>query len=391
MDTKRVILIVLDSFGIGALPDAHRYADEGCNTFRNIVGKVGMPYIPNMTKLGIGHIDGIDFVDFKGEGIGSFGRLNERSMGKDTTVGHWEIAGIHTKKAFPVYPDGFPKEVTDELKSQIGTSILANCSSSGTQIIDQYGEEHIQTGFPIVYTSADSVFQIAAHEEVIPVERLYGICSIARELLNGEHAVGRVIARPFIGEAGAFVRTNNRKDYSLTPPVATVLDEVANLGKDVIGVGKISDIFAGQGLTAAIHSSGNRDGIWKTIELIKENNEGLIFTNLVDFDMLYGHRNDAEGYKKALEEFDRYLPGIMKAMKDTDVLMITADHGCDPTTPGTDHSREAIPLLVYGKTIKAGVNLGTRNTFSDIAATIAEIFQSDDRYEASSFLQELRC
>lgn len=387
MNINRVILIVLDSVGIGEMSDADVYGDQGSNTVGNIVRRFGTINIPNMCKLGLGKIEGVDYLETPENIIGSFGRMAEKSKGKDTTTGHWEIAGIQLKKEFPTYPEGFPDEIINQFKEYIGTDILGNYPASGTEIIKSLGKKHMETGYPIVYTSADSVFQIAAHEKIIPVEKLYDMCRFARSILTGDHAVGRVIARPFEGEEGNFVRTKNRKDFSLEPFGETILDKISQIGYDVMAVGKIEDIFAGKGITYAVHTTGNMDGVDQTIKLIKENNQGLIFTNLVDFDMVYGHRNNAEGYKNALEEFDLRLPEIMAAMKPSDLLIITADHGCDPTTESTDHSREYVPVLLYGSNIKAGVNIGTRLTFSDIAATIADIFNINHSFNAESFLK----
>jgi phosphopentomutase len=390
MSINRVVLIVLDSVGIGELPDAADYGDVGSNTVGNIVKAFNGINIPNMCELGMGKIEGIDYLPVPKDIKGSFGRMAELSKGKDTTTGHWEISGIRLEQEFPIYPQGFPPEVINEFKKQIETEILGNYPASGTEIIKELGEKHMQTGYPIVYTSADSVFQIAAHEEVIPVDRLYKICEIARKILKGPHAVGRVIARPFVGEPGNFTRTKNRKDFSLEPTGTTILDKLKEAGYDVMAVGKIEDIFAGKGITYAVHTSDNMDGIDQTLRLIKEDNRGLIFTNLVDFDMVYGHRNNAEGYKEALESVDSRLPEIMQVMKDTDLLIITADHGCDPTTESTDHSREYVPVLLYGKSIKAGVNIGTRKTFSDMAATIAEVFNIRHDFGATSFLNAIK-
>ncbi|MBQ4282525.1 MAG: phosphopentomutase [Lachnospira sp.] len=374
MSINRIVWIVLDSVGIGELPDADRFGDVGSNTLCNTAKAVGGLNVPNMVKLGLGNIDGVTDVDKCDEPIGCYGRLAEISDGKDTTIGHWEMAGIHTPKPFPVYPDGFPKDVIDTFIDKTGVpGVLANCPASGTQIIAELGEEHIRTGKPIVYTSADSVFQIAAHEDIIPVEKLYELCETAREMLNGEHAVARVIARPFVGQKGDFVRTSNRRDFSLKPTTDNILNRCVDAGLDVIGVGKIEDIFAGVGITEAVHTKDNQDGIDVTIDYMKKDNKGIIFTNLVEFDSVWGHRNNYEGYAKGLAEFDERLPEIMDALRDDDCLIITADHGCDPTTPSTDHSREYVPLLIYGKHIKEGVNLGTGKTYADIAQTIAEL------------------
>ncbi|MGB9812966.1 MAG: phosphopentomutase [Thermovenabulum sp.] len=386
---ERVILIVLDSVGIGELPDAKLFNDEGSNTLANTAKKVGGLNLPNLEKMGLGNITDILGVSHSDEPIASYGKAAEKSSGKDTTTGHWEIAGLILEKPFPVYPNGFPEELISEFEKRIGRKILGNYPASGTEIIKELGEEHMKTGYPIVYTSADSVFQVAAHEEVIPLEELYKICEIARELLVGEHAVARVIARPFIGTPGNFTRTYNRKDFSLKPPEDTLLDKVKNKGYEVWGIGKIGDIFAKKGLTEEIHTEGNMDGVDKTIEAMKRAKRGLIFTNLVDFDMIYGHRNDAEGYAKALEEFDSRIPEIISHMKEADCLIITADHGCDPTTESTDHSREYVPVLVYGQRIKSGVNLGTLSSFADIGQTIAEMLGCERLKNGESFLSKI--
>ena len=389
---KRVILIVLDSAGAGELPDAAAYGDEGSHTLGHIYDVLkdkDFYKLNELEALGLGHIDGLwgykKIDGFKG----AVGRLKEVSKGKDTTTGHWEIAGIHLNQAFPTYPQGFPAEVVEAFERAVGRKSLGNCVASGTEIIKNLGEEHMRTGFPIVYTSADSVFQIAAHEEIIPIEELYAMCEKARKLLTGEHAVGRVIARPFLGTPGSFKRTDRRRDFSLVPPSNTVLDLVKASGKEVRAVGKIEDIFAGRGITHAVHIHGNMDGVDQTLNWMKEEFEGLLFTNLVDFDMLYGHRNDPEGYGRALKDFDDRLPEIKAAMKDGDILMITADHGCDPTTASTDHSREHVPLLVYGNKVKAGVNLGTRESFADIGASIAQYLKAPGELKGISFLREI--
>ncbi|NLY42723.1 MAG: phosphopentomutase [Clostridiaceae bacterium] len=386
---NRVILIVLDSVGIGELPDAARYGDEGSNTVGNIVKQLGGINIPNLCSLGMGKIEGVDYLPVPPVIDGCYGRMAELSKGKDTTTGHWEIAGVQLMQQFPTYPQGFPPDVIDAFRQKIGTDILGNYPASGTEIIKELGAKHMETGYPIVYTSADSVFQIAAHEQIIPVDRLYEMCKIAREILQGPHGVGRVIARPFVGEPGNFVRTKNRRDFSLEPTGVTVLDMLKDAGYDVIAVGKIEDIFAGRGITYSVHTSNNMEGMDETIRLIKEENRGLIFTNLVDFDMIYGHRNDVKGYKEALEQVDGRIGEAMAAMKEDDLLIITADHGCDPTTKSTDHSREYVPVLLYGQRIKKDVNIGTRATFSDIAATISEIFNIGHSFNAQSFMNQI--
>lgn len=386
---NRVALIVLDSVGIGELPDAHEYNDEGSNTLGNIAKTLKEFKLPNLENLGLGNIEGVNEFKKVENPIGSFGRSLEMSKGKDTTTGHWEISGIILEKAFPTYPNGFPKEVLDEFEKRIGRKTIGNKPASGTAIIEELGDEHVKTGCPIVYTSADSVFQIAAHEEVIPLDELYKMCQIARDILQGEHGVGRVIARPFIGTSGNYKRTPNRRDFSLQPFRKTILNYIKDNKMDVCAVGKIEDIFGGYGVTKAVHTKNNMDGVDKTIEYLKEDTEGLIFTNLVDFDMQYGHRNDVEGYANALKDFDNRLPEIIENLKDEDVLIITADHGCDPTTPSTDHSREYIPILVFGKSLKQGVNLGTRKTYADIGKTIAELLKIDADIAGESFAKEI--
>lgn len=371
---KRVALFVLDSVGVGELPDAGDYGDSGSNTLGNISRAVGGLNMPNLGRLGLGNIIPIEGVPPAESPAASYGRMSEKSAGKDTTTGHWEMAGIIMEKPFPVYPGGFPSDFIKSYEEKIGCRVLGNKAASGTAIIEELGAEHMKTGFPIVYTSADSVLQIAAHEEIIPLEELYRICLIAREMLAGEHAVGRVIARPFEGKPGSFRRTVNRHDFSLKPIGITLLNILANNGMQVTAVGKIKDIFAGEGVTNAVTTKGNKDGMDKSLQLMESDITGLVFTNLVDFDMLYGHRNNPRGYADALEELDRWLPRLLKALKEDDVLIITADHGCDPTTPSTDHSREYVPLLVYGKQVLGGVDLGVRESFADIAATVAEIF-----------------
>lgn len=383
---KRVFLIVLDSLGIGSLPDARDYGDEGANTIKSI-SKSTYFNIPTLLSLGIGNIDGIDFLDKNKNPLGAVGRFAEISKGKDTTTGHWEIAGINLKTAFPTYPNGFPKEVLEPFCKAIGRDVLCNKTYSGTTVIKDYGEEHIRTGKPIVYTSADSVFQIAAHTDVISVEELYSMCEIARGLLVGEHAVGRVIARPFDGEY-PFARTKDRHDYSLEPTQKTVLDALNDKNYDVISVGKIYDIFASKGITNAYKTTNNFEGMETLSKIANENFNGLCFANLVDFDMVYGHRNDIDGYAKALSEFDAWLKGFLEKIKKDDLLIITADHGCDPGYNGTDHTREFVPVIIYGD-IK-NVNLGTRGTYSDIAATISQIFNLDYKTHGKSFWNDLK-
>lgn len=386
--TKRIVLIVLDSVGIGELPDAAAYGDEGSNTLVNTARHVNGLKIPNLAKLGLGNITDIMGVPKVNNPLAAYGKMAEVSEGKDTTTGHWEMSGIILDYPFPTYPHGFPKQIIDEFEAQISTKIIGNVVASGTEIIKELGAEHVRTGFPIIYTSADSVFQIAAHEDVIPLERLYEICKIARELLAGEHNVGRVIARPFTGKEGNFTRTANRRDFSVVPTHETILDILKRNEYEVMAIGKIEDIFAGRGITYAVHTKSNIDSIERTINSLEFVEGGLIFSNLVDYDMLYGHRNDPHGYAAALEEFDQELPDIMSNLSDEDILIITADHGNDPTTPSTDHSREYVPLLVYGENIQ-NVNLGIRKTFADIAATIADYFEVEQPRHGESFLKQI--
>lgn len=391
MDINRVIWIVLDSVGMGELPDAAQYGDAGSNTIGNTAKAVGGLKIPNMTALGLGNIDGMVCLDKTQTPVGCYGRLAEVSKGKDTTTGHWEMIGIHTTVPFPTYPEGFPDDVLYEFMTKAGVDgVLGNCTASGTEIIKEMGAEHMETGYPIVYTSADSVFQIAAHEEVIPLDRLYEMCRTAREVLTGQHNVARVIARPFIGTEGNFTRTANRRDFSRKPDENNLLVKMKNAGLDVIGVGKIEDIFDKVGITEAVHTKDNMDGVDVTLKYMAQDNKGLIFTNLVEFDSKWGHRNDYAGYAKGLEEFDVRLPEIMKAMKPDDILVITADHGCDPTTPSTDHSREYVPLLVYGSGLKENVNLATGSTFADIGQTVAAIFGVEPLTIGESFLDKIK-
>ena len=386
---ERIIIIVLDSVGIGELPDAHKFGDEGCNTLVNTAKAVGGLNIPNLESFGIGKIDDIMGVSKDVEEKAFYGKMIETSAAKDTTSGHWEIMGVVTDKPFPTYPDGFPDEVIEKFTKSIGRSILGNKTASGTEIIEELGAEHIKTGYPIVYTSADSVFQIAACESVISVESLYEMCGFARDILKGEHNVGRVIARPFIAENGKYTRTERRRDFSLPPPEDTLLDKAVRSGFDVVGVGKIGDIFAHRGLTREIHATNNHEGILKTIECIKEDFNGIVFTNLIDFDMKYGHRNDPEGYAGALEMFDLCLPELVDTLNPNDILMITADHGCDPTTLSTDHSREYVPLLVFGKNLNKPGPLGIRKSFADVGATISEALLKLKCDKGKSFLREL--
>ncbi len=387
MAFERIILIVLDSVGIGAMPDAAEWGDEGSDTLGHVAASRPLK-IPNLLRLGIANIRAVPHLQPPAQPEGCYGRAALLSPGKDTTTGHWEMAGIILKKPFPIYKHGFPPEVIERFEKAIGRKVLGNYPASGTEIIKELGEEHMKTGRPIVYTSADSVFQIAAHEEVIPVEELYRMCEIARRQLDGAHQVGRVIARPFTGVPGNFKRTERRKDYAIEPPEPTVLDRLLERGVSTFGVGKIHDIFCGQGLAGYVKMKGNADGLKKTMEAMKTQAAGLIFTNLVDFDMLYGHRNDVEGYARALEEADDGLGQIMELLKEGDLLLVTADHGCDPGFPGTDHTREYAPVLAYGRRTKRGINLGTRSTLADIGQSIAENF--DVRMpNGKSFLKEI--
>ena len=385
----RIIIIVLDSVGIGELPDAYKFGDEGSNTLVNTARVVGGLNVPNLESFGLGKIEDIPGVSKRVDAKAFYGKMIEASAAKDTTSGHWEIMGVITENPFPTYPEGFPDDVIKEFTTAIGRPILGNKTASGTEIIKELGEEHIKTGYPIVYTSADSVFQIAACEDVIPIESLYEMCDCARDILKGEHNVGRVIARPFIVENGIYTRTERRRDFSLPPPEETVLDKAVKKGYEVIGVGKIGDIFAHRGLTREIHASNNRDGVLKTIESIREDFKGIIFTNLIDFDMKYGHRNNPEGYAEALESFDKSLPEIVDALKAGDVIIITADHGCDPTTLSTDHSREYVPPLVFGKKLNKPRSLGIRNSFADIGATVSEALLESRLDKGESFFTEL--
>ena len=387
---SRVIWMVIDSVGIGELPDSEKFGDKNVNTLGNIVKEYSDIKIPNMRKLGIGNIDEADFIESEKSPIGAFGKCAELSQGKDTTTGHWEMTGVLVETPFKTFENGFPKEIIDEFESRTGRKVVGNKPASGTAILDEFGEHQIKTGDVIVYTSADSVFQIAANEEIIPLEELYKMCEIAREIMMGDNAVARVIARPFIGKkAGEFTRTSNRRDYSLNPFEPTVLDNIKESNLDVIGVGKIEDIFNGQGITEAIHTKDNMHGVDETINYIKKDNDGLIFTNLVDFDSKFGHRSNVEGYKEALEEFDARIPEIMDAMKDDDILIINADHGNDPTYKGTDHTREYIPVLVYGKNIKENVNLGIRESFADIGATVADLLNVKMPKHGISFKKDI--
>ncbi|MCE5307109.1 MAG: phosphopentomutase [Acidobacteriales bacterium] len=374
MAFRRIIWIVLDSVGIGEMPDAADYGDVGSDTLGNLA-RLRPLDLPNLCRLGLANIRPFEGLAPDAAPLGCYGRCATTSPGKDTTTGHWEMVGIHLAKPFPLYPHGFPPEVMDEFERQIGRKTLGNVPASGTEIIRELGEEHMRTGYPIIYTSADSVFQIAAHEEVIPVPELYRMCEIARGILRGPHEVGRVIARPFIGVPGAFTRTANRHDYAVPPPAGMLLDKLAEAGVPVVSIGKIHDIYLGRGISRVEKTKSNAEGMAKVLDAAASCAGGLIFANFVDFDMLYGHRNDSEGYAKALEAVDRWLPALLDRLAPDDLLILTADHGCDPTTPSTDHSREYVPLLVYSKTARRGVDLGTRSTLADMGQTVAGNFQ----------------
>ncbi|MBP2034019.1 phosphopentomutase [Clostridium algifaecis] len=386
---NRVLLIVLDSVGAGEAPDADKFGDSGANTLGHICEKTNVN-LENMGKLGLGNILPLKSIPKNPNAIGAYGKMTEVSKGKDTTTGHFEIAGLWINKPMPTFPHGFPKNIIEPFQAAIGTKILGNKVASGTQIINELGDDHVKTGFPIVYTSADSVFQIAAHEDIISPDKLYDICKIARKILTGEAAVGRVIARPFIGtKNGSYTRTERRRDFSIKPFSPTILDKMKESGHNVFAIGKIEDIFAGCGITGKCHSTNNTAGIDAIIKALKDIKEGLIFVNLVDFDMLYGHRNDVVGYANALKEFDTKLPNIISSLNKNDLLIITADHGNDPTTKGTDHTREYVPLLVYSPSMKCGVNLGVRDTFCDISKTIADIFKISGTGHGTSFLKDI--
>lgn len=383
---NRVIWIVLDSVGIGAMPDAAEFGDVGSDTLGNIAKKYRLT-LPNLSRLGLANIKPLAGLAAPHHPAGAYGRCRLASPGKDTTTGHWEMAGIILEQPFPTYPNGFPRDLIAAFENHIGRKVLGNKPASGTEIIEELGVEHMRTAYPIVYTSADSVFQIAAHEKIIPVDELYRMCEIARDILQGPHRVGRVIARPFEGEPGAFVRTSRRHDYAVPPPAGMLLDKLQQASIPVYAVGKISDIFLGRGITRSVTTKDNADGMQKTQAALEAQANGLIFVNLVDFDQQYGHRNDVRGYASALEQVDRWLPGL--DLRESDMLILTADHGCDPTTPSTDHSREYTPLLIFGKHVKAGVDLGIRQTLADIGQTVAENFGTSVKAGAS-FLNEIQ-
>lgn len=389
MSINRVIVVVLDSVGIGEAPDAADFGDVGSNTLGNIAKAMGGLHVPNMAALGLGNIAPLEGVPPVEAPKGAYAKMAEQSAGKDTSTGHWELMGVKVNQAFPVFPDGFPPEVMERFEAAIGRGTLGNKAASGTTILDELGDEHVRTGKPIIYTSADSVFQIAAHEEVVPLDQLYEMCRIAREQLRGPYEVLRVIARPFVGRSGAWERTANRRDFSVTPPAPTVLEKLKDAGLMVYAIGKIEDIFAGVGITDAVHTEHNMDGVDKTLKAMKQQKRrGLIFTNLVDFDAKFGHRNNVQGYAAALAAFDQRVPDLLKALQDDDLLVITADHGNDPTTPSTDHSREYVPILLAGAQVKAGTNLGVRSTFADLGATISDLFGLEAPSLGSSFRAE---
>lgn len=387
---NRAIVIVLDGCGIGEAPDTAAYGDSGSNTIVNTARAVGGLKCPNLGRFGLGYLDDILGMPRDPAPIGCFGKMQERAAGKDSTSGHWELMGVTLSQPLPVYPTGFGPHILNPFIARTGRGVIGNKPASGTAIIDELGEEQLKTGAWIVYTSADSVFQIAAHEELIPVDALYNACRIAREILIGPDAVGRVIARPYVGTPGAFTRTHRRRDFSLEPTGVTVLDRLFRAGIPTVGIGKIDDLFAGRGIMHKVHTENNPDGMAKLLEALAAHPSGFIFTNLVEFDMVWGHRNDPVGFAKGLADFDSWLPSLLSSMRESDALFIVADHGIDPTTPSTDHSRELIPLLVYGPALRKGVNLGTRSTYADLAATLAEMFNlpdtAIDRVNGTSFL-----
>jgi len=388
MAFDRVILIVLDSVGIGEMPDAAAFGDAGSDTLGHVCAYRSLR-IPNLESLGLGCIRPLAHIQAVADPLAAFGKMALASNGKDTTTGHWELAGIVLEQAFPTYPDGFPKELIEAFEAAIGRRTLGNCAASGTEIIQRLGAEHLRTGFPIVYTSVDSVFQIAAHEEVVPVAELYDLCRTARSLLSGPHEMGRVIARPFIGQAGNFQRTPRRQDFAIQPPRDMLLDQIKNAGLECLSVGKIASIYCDRGVTQSFKTSGNAEGIARTLDLLQKDFRGLLFTNLVDFDMLYGHRNDVEGYAQALEFFDASIPQLRSRLRPGDLCILTADHGCDPVTPSTDHSREYVPVLAFGPAVAKGVDLGTRASLADAGQTIAENFGLRLQ-RGNSFLRELQ-
>jgi phosphopentomutase len=386
---RRAILIVLDGVGAGENPDAQAYGDEGASSLEHCAQAIGGLQLPHLGALGLGNITPILGTPPQQEVLGSYGRMASAAAGKDSTTGHWEMTGVVLSQPLPTYPHGFPTAIVSAFEHTIGRHVLGNKVASGTEIITELGDEHVRTGSPILYTSADSVFQIAAHQDIIPLAELYHICEIARSMLTGDHAVGRVIARPFVGEAGAFKRTEHRRDFSLAPTGVTLLDRLKDAGKDVIGLGKIEDLFAGHGLTQRDHTETNREGMASTLNWLDQDFAGLLFVNLVEFDMLWGHRRDSQGYAQALREVDQWLPLLQQRMRPGDVLFFTADHGVDPTYRGTDHTREYVPLLAYGETIQSGINLGTLSTFADLGQTLAEAFKVEALASGTSFARIL--
>ncbi len=386
---KRAILIVLDGVGVGANPDAPAYGDEGASSLEHCAKAIGGLFLPNLGSLGLGNLTPIKGTPPTDEARGAYGRMAEKAAGKDSTTGHWEMTGVVLQKPLPTYPHGFPPAVVEAFEQAIGRKVIGNKVASGTEIIQELGEEHVRTGRPIIYTSADSVFQVAAHQEVIPLPELYHMCEIARSLLTGDHAVGRVIARPFVGTPGAFSRTEHRRDFSLSPLGTTLLDLLKEDGKDVIGIGKIEDLFAGRGLTQRDHTETNRDGMAATLHWLERDFTGLLFVNLVEFDMLWGHRRDSEGYAQALRDVDQWFAHVQRVMRPEDAIFFTADHGVDPTYRGTDHTREHVPLLAYGTPVRAGVNLGVRSTFADLGQTLAQAFAVGPLAAGTSFAHDI--
>ncbi|UCE25281.1 MAG: phosphopentomutase [Candidatus Zixiibacteriota bacterium] len=391
MSPKRVILVIIDACGVGELPDADKYGDSGAATLPNIAAAVGGLNMPACQKLGLGNIASIAGIAPADQPLGCFGRMAEKSPGKDSTTGHWELGGVILSRPLPLFPDGFPSDLVAQFENRAGVKVIGNVPASGTAIIDELGNRHLETGELILYTSADSVFQLAAHEEIIPLEKLYEICSIARELLSGEYAVARVIARPFIGKPGRFKRTSGRKDFSLLPPGETILDRMVAEGLSTLAVGKIFDLFARKGFTSRTEAKSNSDVMTEVTRAAKDDSQHrLIFANCVDFDMLWGHRNDVTGFARGLEQFDRDLEKLISALREDDLLLVTADHGCDPTIKtSTDHTREYVPILTYGMNLNCGISLGTRDTFADVAATVAELFGLPARFPGESFLRDI--
>ena len=386
---KRAILVVLDGVGAGANPDAHAYGDDGASSLEHCAQAVGGLALPNLGSIGIGNITPIKGTPPTDHARGAYGRMSEAAAGKDSTTGHWEMTGVVLQKPLPTYPHGFPLDLVEAFEQAIGRKVIGNKAASGTEIIKELGEEHVRTGFPILYTSADSVFQLAAHQDVIPLRELYHMCEIARQMLTGDNAVGRVIARPFIGTPGSFTRTEHRRDFSLQPLGTTLLDLLKAEGKDVIGLGKIEDLFAGRGLTRRDHTETNSDGMKATLHWLEQDFNGLLFVNLVEFDMLWGHRRDSEGYAQALRDVDTWFAQVQEVMRPEDAIFFTADHGVDPTYHGTDHTREQVPILAFGAPVRAGVNLGTRSTFADLGQTLAQAFAVGQLAAGTSFAHEL--